>query len=157
MATKHSGRCKWFDPKKGYGFISPEDGSPDVFVHQQNVYADGFRTLSENEQVEFEIITDETGRRKAVQVTGPNGAHVLGDRTGNAANRGGAYGGAVVGAYGAGATPGPYMMPGNYGGLPGAPQYMASPYPPQNPYGNFAAQGYGQTGYGAGFPNGGFG
>jgi cold shock CspA family protein len=44
-----NGTVKWFDTTKGYGFISPEDGSPDVFVHQTAVHADGFRSLAVSE------------------------------------------------------------------------------------------------------------
>eukprot|EP01068_Selenidium_serpulae_P019428 Selendium_serpulae@DN6619_c0_g1_i1.p1 len=99
MSAKQAGRCKWFDPKKGYGFISPDDGSPDVFVHQQNIHADGFRSLAENEPVEYEIASDENGKRKAVQVTGPNGATVEGDRGGRGGYGGGGYGGSGGGGY----------------------------------------------------------
>jgi CspA family cold shock protein len=46
---------KWFNPDKGYGFITPEDGSKDVFVHYSEIDMDGFRTLEESDEVEFEI------------------------------------------------------------------------------------------------------
>jgi CspA family cold shock protein len=49
------GTVKWFSDQKGYGFLSPEDGSKDVFVHHSAIQADGFRTLREGQQVEFEI------------------------------------------------------------------------------------------------------
>ena len=49
------GTVKWFNPDKGYGFITPEDGSKDVFVHYSEIDMDGFRTLAESDEVEFEI------------------------------------------------------------------------------------------------------
>lgn len=51
MAT---GTVKWFNAEKGYGFIAPEDGSDDVFVHFSAINSSGFRSLEENQQVEFE-------------------------------------------------------------------------------------------------------
>ena len=48
------GKVKWFNDAKGYGFITPEDGSKDVFVHHTAIQAQGFRTLQEGETVEFE-------------------------------------------------------------------------------------------------------
>ncbi|MBI4196722.1 MAG: cold-shock protein [Deltaproteobacteria bacterium] len=53
MGDKQRGTVKWFNDSKGYGFISPEDGGKDVFVHHTNIQADGFRTLSEGQLVEF--------------------------------------------------------------------------------------------------------
>lgn len=46
---------KWFNAEKGFGFIAPDDGSADVFVHYSEIQGSGFRTLEENQQVEFEI------------------------------------------------------------------------------------------------------
>jgi len=48
------GTVKWFNEKKGFGFITPDDGSEDVFVHYSNIGGDGFRTLSEGQKVEYE-------------------------------------------------------------------------------------------------------
>jgi CspA family cold shock protein len=48
------GKVKWFNDAKGYGFIAPDDGSKDVFVHHTAIQADGFRSLAENDAVEFE-------------------------------------------------------------------------------------------------------
>ena len=51
MAT---GTVKWFNDSKGFGFITPSDGSADVFVHFSNIRSDGFRSLSEGQQVSYE-------------------------------------------------------------------------------------------------------
>lgn len=50
-----TGTVKWFNAEKGFGFIAPEDGSADVFVHYTEIQGTGFRTLEENQKVEFEI------------------------------------------------------------------------------------------------------
>ena len=47
------GTVKWFNPDKGFGFISPDDGSADVFVHHSAIDMGGYRTLDENQKVEF--------------------------------------------------------------------------------------------------------
>ena len=82
MAAAASGRktgsCKWFNSKKGFGFITPSDGSEDVFVHQSAIKAEGFRSLAEKEPVEYDTVLDENGRVKAANVTGPQGGYVQG-------------------------------------------------------------------------------
>ncbi len=55
------GKVKWFNDAKGYGFIEPEDGGKDVFVHFSAIEMDGFRTLGEGQEVEFEVQTGEKG------------------------------------------------------------------------------------------------
>jgi len=61
------GTVKWFNESKGYGFISQENGSGDVFVHFSAIQGDGFKTLSEGETVEFEV-TDGPKGPQAVNV-----------------------------------------------------------------------------------------
>ncbi len=48
------GTVKWFDEKKGFGFIIPEEGGDDLFVHHSSIVTDGFRTLQDGQKVEFE-------------------------------------------------------------------------------------------------------
>ena len=59
------GTVKWFNDQKGFGFITPEDGSKDVFVHHTAIVAQGFRTLSENQQVEFDVVQSDKGPKAA--------------------------------------------------------------------------------------------
>lgn len=56
-----TGTVKWFNNAKGYGFIAPEDGGEDVFVHFSAIQGDGFRTLIEGQQVTFEVETGPKG------------------------------------------------------------------------------------------------
>jgi cold shock protein len=56
-----SGTVKWFNDEKGFGFITPENGSKDCFVHHTAIQADGFKSLSEGDRVEFDIIEEAKG------------------------------------------------------------------------------------------------
>jgi len=55
MSNIVKGTVKWFNDQKGFGFVTPEDGSKDVFVHQSAIMATGFRSLSEGDRVQFSI------------------------------------------------------------------------------------------------------
>jgi CspA family cold shock protein len=56
-----TGTVKWFSNEKGYGFIAPDGGGSDVFVHQTAIKMNGFRSLEEGQHVEFEITTTDKG------------------------------------------------------------------------------------------------
>lgn len=62
----NTGTVKWFNEQKGYGFIQPDNGSKDIFVHISAVERAGLRTLKEGQKISFEIVTDKrTGRSSA--------------------------------------------------------------------------------------------
>ena len=58
MAT---GTVKWFNAEKGYGFIAPDDSSPDVFAHYTAIQSGGYRSLEENQRVEFDVAAGPKG------------------------------------------------------------------------------------------------
>lgn len=60
-----TGSVKWFNDAKGYGFITPESGSSDVFVHHSAINGKGFKTLAEGQKVTFEIVKGEKGLQAA--------------------------------------------------------------------------------------------
>jgi cold shock protein len=62
------GTVKWFNGEKGFGFITPDGGSSDVFVHYSEIQGSGFRTLEENQRVEFDIEQGQKGPQ-ATKVT----------------------------------------------------------------------------------------
>ena len=68
MSNKMTGLVKWFNPEKGFGFITPKDGSKDVFVHFSAIQNDNYRTLFEGQKVTFSI---ESGAK------GPAAANVI--------------------------------------------------------------------------------
>jgi len=55
------GKVKWFNNAKGYGFIGREDGQPDVFVHYSAITTEGYKSLQEGDEVEFEIVQGQKG------------------------------------------------------------------------------------------------
>jgi len=60
-----SGTCKWFNGAKGYGFLSPDDGSKDVFVHYSAIKADGYKELKEGDRVTFDVVQGQKGPQAA--------------------------------------------------------------------------------------------
>ncbi len=60
----HSGTVKWFNPEKGYGFISNDEGGDDIFVHFSAIMVDGFKTLAEGQKVTFDIEQDPKNSQK---------------------------------------------------------------------------------------------
>lgn len=57
------GTVKWFNDKKGYGFVTPDDGGKDIFVHYSAIDGKGFKTLKEGDEVEFEIVKGPKGNQ----------------------------------------------------------------------------------------------
>ncbi len=57
------GRVKWFNDKKGYGFIEPDGGGEDIFVHHTSIMSEGFRTLAEGQNVQFEVVKGPKGQQ----------------------------------------------------------------------------------------------
>ncbi|CAB4297479.1 unnamed protein product [Prunus armeniaca] len=105
--ARSTGTVKWFSAQKGFGFIAPDDGTEDLFVHQTSIQSDGFRTLSEGQPVDFLVELGEDGRTKAVDVVasiarsrGPG--FDRGRGRGRFGWRGGGYGGRGVGNGGSG-------------------------------------------------------
>jgi cold shock protein len=56
-----TGKVKWFNDAKGFGFITPEDGQKDCFVHHSAIQGDGYRSLAEGERVEFDVVAGQKG------------------------------------------------------------------------------------------------
>ena len=63
MSERIRGVVKWFSNEKGYGFITPENGTSDIFVHYTAIEGSGYRTLDEGTQVEFEIVEGPKGKQ----------------------------------------------------------------------------------------------
>ena len=61
MAETQTGTVKWFDNKKGYGFITPTTGGSDLFVHMSSILMEGYKTLSEAQTVTYQVGTSDRG------------------------------------------------------------------------------------------------
>ena len=65
MSNSVNGTVKWFNEEKGFGFITPEAGGKDVFVHFRSIASDGFKTLKEGQEVSFEVEQGQKGPQAA--------------------------------------------------------------------------------------------
>ena len=106
--ARTTGTVKWFNDAKGFGFITPEGGQKDCFVHHSAIQGQGFRTLAEGERVEFDIVQGQKGPA-AENVTRLGGGTPGGGRGKGGGGGGGGYGGGGGGGYGGGGG-------GGYGG-----------------------------------------
>ena len=61
MSEKKTGTVKWFNNQKGYGFITPEEGGKDLFVHMSSILMEGYKTLSDNQKVSYQMETSDRG------------------------------------------------------------------------------------------------
>ncbi|KAL3160227.1 hypothetical protein ABBQ32_010982 [Trebouxia sp. C0010 RCD-2024] len=150
--AKEKGTVKWFNATKGFGFITPDAGGEDLFVHQTSIQTEGFRSLAEGEPVEYYLEAGDDGRTKAVSVTGPNGAPPQGSgrqEQGGFGGGGGGRGGG--GGYSRGGGGGSYGGQGGYGGGGGYQQGGGGGYGGQGGYGGGGGYqqggGYGGGGY----------
>lgn len=86
-SARMAGNVKFFDTVKGFGFITPQSGGDDIFVHQSQIRKDGFRSLADNEEVEYDVMENPGNNRMfAANVTGPNGVPVQGTQRDNFGN-----------------------------------------------------------------------
>ncbi|MCG9781655.1 cold-shock protein [Vibrio brasiliensis] len=65
MSNKTTGSVKWFNETKGFGFIAPDNGTADVFVHFRSITSDGFKTLAEGQKVAFNVEQGDKGPQAA--------------------------------------------------------------------------------------------
>ncbi len=65
MSTSQTGTVKWFNDGKGFGFITPDNGGQDLFAHFSAIAGKGFKTLQENQRVEFDVVPGQKGPQAA--------------------------------------------------------------------------------------------
>ncbi|KAL0052248.1 hypothetical protein WJX82_010637 [Trebouxia sp. C0006] len=156
--AKDKGTVKWFNATKGFGFITPDAGGEDLFVHQTSIQTEGFRSLAEGEPVEYYLEAGDDGRTKAVQVTGPAGAPPQGSGRQDMSYGGGGGGGrgGGGGGYSRGGGGGGYQQGGGGGYQQGGGGYQqgGGGYGGQGGYGG-GGGGY-QQGGGGGYGGGGY-
>ncbi|XVE87438.1 hypothetical protein DITRI_Ditri18aG0117400 [Diplodiscus trichospermus] len=74
--SRSAGKVLWFNDQKGFGFIRPDDGGEDLFVHQSSIKSEGYRSLAEGESVEFTVSQGNGGKTQAVDVTAVGGSAI---------------------------------------------------------------------------------
>ena len=63
MAEELTGVVKWFSNQKGYGFITPDNGGKDIFVHHSGISGEGYKTLAEGQKVKFQVVQTDKGEQ----------------------------------------------------------------------------------------------
>ncbi|MET0397838.1 MAG: cold-shock protein [Longimicrobiaceae bacterium] len=100
--ARETGTVKWFNPEKGFGFITRENGEKDVFVHHSAIQGGGFKTLNDGERVEFDVVQGQKGpaAENVTRLDAPAGGSEGGYGGGGGRGGGGSRGGG--GGYGGG-------------------------------------------------------
>jgi CspA family cold shock protein len=116
--ARETGTVKWFNPDKGFGFITRENGEKDVFVHHSAIQGGGFRTLNEGERVEFDVVQGQKGpaAENVTRLDAPAGGEGGGGGGGGGRGGGGYGGGGGRGGGGYGGGGGGYGGGGGRGG-----------------------------------------
>ena len=118
---RESGTVKWFNPEKGYGFITRENGEKDVFVHHSAIQGSGFKTLNDGERVEFEVVQGQKGpaAENVVRLDAPEGGSQGGSQGGGYGRSSSGGGGRSQGGGERGGRSGGYGGGGGGGGYGG--------------------------------------